>query len=126
MIDKIMTNNPLVKAEFADRYDILYYELPLNELLVQVRDYIHKGHKLLTHPLSGSVKPNETPYKSVLVSGDAGKLDMDSVMIIEDSIICSRKFEVKYPDPPAHVLADFQEIDRTLIAGALCNHRSSL
>jgi hypothetical protein len=36
-------------------------------VLLTVRDHIHSGARLLTHPQAGSVKPYETPYRSVLV-----------------------------------------------------------
>jgi hypothetical protein len=50
--------------------EINFIETDMTGVLVYVRDKIHKGHKLLTHPLSGSIKPNESPYKSVLISGN--------------------------------------------------------
>ena len=62
------------------------------EVIEKVREMVHMGHELLTHPLSGSIKPNETPYRSVLVSAEAGSLDFDSLKIIEDSIQTTEKF----------------------------------
>ena len=64
----IVTNNPLVLKEMEHRYSIIYKETTFDGILEQIRDLIHKGYRLLTHPLSGSVKPGETPYKSVLMS----------------------------------------------------------
>jgi hypothetical protein len=125
-LDKLITNNPLAAKDFADRCAVEYADVSLRDILVRVRDYVHKGHKLLTHPLSGSIKPGETPYKSILVSAAPGQgLDLPSLRIIEDSIVTCDKFPIKYPHIPEHVLADFQEVDRTLIAGALCKHSSS-
>lgn len=62
------------------------------EVLELVRSRIHEGHKLLTHPLSGSIKPNETPYRSVLISEQKGALDFESLGIIEESIETAKKF----------------------------------
>ena len=62
------------------------------DVIEKVREMVHMGHELLTHPLSGSIKPNETPYRSVLVSAEAGSLDFDSLKIIEDSIQTAEKF----------------------------------
>lgn len=62
------------------------------EVIEKVREMVHMGHELLTHPLSGSIKPNETPYRSVLVSAEAGSLDFDSLKIIEESIQTAEKF----------------------------------
>lgn len=64
----ILTNNPLVQEKLGTDYTVQYEEISYEDVLRKVRDYIHGGHELLTHPLSGSVKPNETPYKSVMLS----------------------------------------------------------
>ncbi len=56
-----------------------------------VRDKVHEGHELATHPLSGSVKPNETPYKTIMISEKKGVLDFNSLKIIEDSIATAKK-----------------------------------
>ena len=62
---KIVTNNPLVKETLENEYHIEFVECSYEEILRKVRNYIYEGYELLTHPLSGSVKPNETPYKSI-------------------------------------------------------------
>ena len=99
------------KVDFAD--------ITYREVLCKVRDMIYEGHKLLTHPLSGSVKPNETPYKSILVGKTTGKMDPQDASIIENSIITADKFSVKFPEMPDSVREDFQLIDTTLIKSAL-------
>jgi hypothetical protein len=69
------------------------------DVLERVRDYVHKGHTLLTHPLSGSIKPYETPYKSVIVSLKSDvkdgvyQVDPQSLKIIEESLETTRKFQ---------------------------------
>lgn len=90
------------------------------EVLIQSRDLIHKGYILLTHPLSGSVKPNESPYKSILIEEGTGTLDIDSLRIIENSIATAEKFVKirKIPTWPKSILEDFSEIDYSLIKNA--------
>ncbi|MGL6131078.1 MAG: GrdX family protein, partial [Fusobacteriaceae bacterium] len=68
----IVTNNPKVNKElknlkFEGNFDI-DIEIGYIDILYKVRNLIHLGHTLLTHPLSGSIKPSETPYKSVVLS----------------------------------------------------------
>ena len=117
-----ITNNPLVRdhAECHSAGNTVYIEPCVEEgymdVLVRVRDYIHKGHTLLTHPLSGSVKPGETPYKTVIISESAAVLDADSLRIIEESIITARKFPMKIMFSEK-VLEDFRLIDFGLIFG---------
>ncbi len=119
----LVTNNPKVQGDPGISCDKEYIEGSLKDVLIAVRDRIHKGHKLLSHPSSGSLKPNETPYKSILISKEAGSLDWDSLQIIENSIEICEKF-VRYPKKCGYnnqerLLADFSEVDYQLIVAAL-------
>ncbi len=92
------------------------------DVLKRVRDAVHKGHQLLTHPLSGSVKPYETPYKSVAISSDCGALDMASLETIENAIAVAKTFKQNNKAErqlTEKVLADFRLIDLQLIGNAL-------
>jgi len=115
----LITNNPLAKEKYSGKHEIEFLEQDVQGVLIVVRDHIHRGHKLLTHPLSGSVKPNENPYKTVLLSKSSSKTDNDSVMIIEQSIITAKKFE-KRVIQDRH-LRDLQEVDLSLISNAFEN-----
>ena len=81
----IISNNKLVKEDLSIYAEVMLVEGSLLQTMEQTRDLIHKGYILLTHPLSGSIKPNETPYKSIAVektgAGRYGFLE-----IIEQSI----------------------------------------
>ncbi len=116
----IVTNNPLVLKEMEHRYSIIYKETTFDGILEQIRDLIHKGYRLLTHPLSGSVKPGETPYKSVLMSRGE-RLDMTSLTLIEDAIRTGRKFEDKSEKYSGKTLDDLKLIDMDLLKGAIAS-----
>ncbi|MCK9267469.1 MAG: GrdX family protein [Alkaliphilus sp.] len=113
----VITNNLKVKQKYDKEYDVEFVDGSLLDVLITVRDRIHEGHKLLTHPLTGSVKPNETPYKSVLISCDKGDLDLDSLLMISSNIETAQKFiNIKKPiEWKEKILADFMEIDLDLI-----------
>ena len=113
----MITNNPLVKSEYETDHIVDFAETDLIDVLIRVRDMIHKGHKLLTHPLSGSIKPNETIFKTVLVSGNTGRTDFDSVAMIEDCISAAKKFPPR--QIPDDFIYDMQVIDLSLIKPAL-------
>ncbi len=124
--DLIVTNNPYVVEKFKDEYEITFLEgVDLIEVMMYVRERIHEGHELKTHPLSGSVKPNETPYKTILISRKKGDLDMSGVSIIEESINTVNKFysDKKTPLWTEQVLDDFRVIDLSLIENALIKMR---
>lgn len=118
---KIITNNPRVVEKYGERYDVHYLCAGYLELLDLVRDGIHRGDRLLSHPLSGSVKPNETPYKSVLVEERQDKVDVQSLMIIEDAIVMARNL-LKTPKlflEDDQRMEDCRMIDLTLLDSAL-------
>ena len=116
-MDIVVTNNPLVKAQYEDTYCVDFIETDLVGILTAVRDLTHKGHRLLTHPLMGSVKPNESPYKSVVISKTTEGTDEQSVTIVEESIQAAKKFIPK--EIPELYLNDLQVVDLSLIRSAL-------
>ena len=115
----IVTNNPLVLEKYNESRKVVFEETSYEGILKVIRDKIHEGYILLTHPLSGSVKPNETPYKSVLISGEKRRLDSDSLMLIESAIQACQKFQMKADKYAAHVYSDFQIIDLGLLESAM-------
>lgn len=117
---QIITNNPEVRKKYADKYKLCYAAVSYLEIFILVRDLVQQGHTLLTHPLAGSIKPNETPYRTILVSWKpAPKLDAKSEIIIEDCIAASKKFPPLKKTWPPNVLEDFQYVDYSLISNVL-------
>ena len=112
---RIITNNPLALRCIPDYYQ----ECSYREILVTVRDLVYAGHRLYTHPLSGSVKPNETPYKSVVISKTPLGMDLGEAEIMSNSLVTFDKFTPKKIPLTEQVLRDFQLIDYTLLCGAL-------
>lgn len=119
----LITNNQQVHQEYTGKSDRLLKQIdymPEKDLLGvlrHVRDLVHVGHELLTHPLTGSIKPYETPFKSICVDAAIGPIHFASVQIIEDAIVTAEKFlkdkrQVVYPES---VLEDFRLIDLSLI-----------
>ena len=115
----IITNNPLVVQCMPRDFAVEYENITYREILVKVRDKVYGGHRLYTHPLAGSVKPNETPYKSVVISKLPKKMEMDEAQIISSSIETFDKFKPIVRQLPERVLKDFQLIDYTLLCGAV-------
>ena len=118
----ILTNNPLVVScmEGKGLYTIRYYpEKSFREVLVTARDLVYAGHTLYTHPLAGSVKPNETPYKSVVVSVVPHGFDVQYAELMSNAIAVFDKFTPIGWTLNERILRDFQLIDYTLLAGAI-------
>lgn len=115
----IITNNTMVKEKLGPICHVEYEDLSYEDTLKKVRDKIYLGHRLLTHPLSGSVKPNETPYKSIMISEKPQGLDMQEMKIIENAIQACSKFQFKSDKYKPEVYEDFRIIDCTLIESAI-------
>lgn len=118
---RLVTNNPLCRKIFTGLCPVLFVEAQTClEMLIRVRDMVYGGYRLYTHPLSGSVKPNETPYKSLLLSRVPDTVpDGAEVMMIADAVATAEKLKKPERILTEKTLQDFQLIDYTLIASAM-------
>jgi len=95
----------------------------LQQVLQRSRDLVHQGAKLVSHPLAGSLKPWQNPYRSIgLKSGE--ELDFSSLKIMENALekyrIFGRKQDVLKRQADQMKLAeDFSRIDLELITNVL-------
>jgi hypothetical protein len=124
MIEKILvvTNNPMSEEKLCSRFTVEFIEGNVVEVMKSVRDYVHKGHRLLTHPLMSSIKPNETPYRTIILTKEGNNnIDFKSLSYIEESIASTEKFLNIYgvPNWSSSVLEDFKLIDYDLISHAI-------
>ncbi|NLC40325.1 MAG: GrdX protein, partial [Clostridiaceae bacterium] len=54
---KMVTNNPLLKERLGESVEVNFFEEDSHrDILERVRDFVHNGYRILTHPLAGSVK----------------------------------------------------------------------
>jgi hypothetical protein len=91
----------------------------VEDIFTLARDEIHLGARLINHPLSGSIKPNESPYKSLVLSNERGSLDTDSLLLMEGAIATLRKLPKRERTLSERVLDDFQVIDLDLLDSAI-------
>lgn len=107
--EEFLTSNK-IELKFLDNKDYI-------GVLEFSRNLIHEGYELLTHPLYGSVKPNETIYRTLILK--AGKeLDFNSLSLIEDAIETANKFKKNKITPlwTESVKDDFRVIDYDLMS----------
>lgn len=121
----IITNNALSKEGFEKTFDVVFVDGSLIDVMKTARDYVHQGHRLLTHPLMGSIKPNETPFKTIAISLAAeDEVNVDSLNIMENSIETSERLINNRPPKnlPEHmkdrIYEDYKVIDFDLIYNA--------
>jgi len=115
----LLTNNTLVKSKLEDKIRIEFCDISLKEILFRARDYVHMGYKLMSHPLSGSIKPNETLYKTIMLDDKIEGLDMQSLKLIENSIIMANNFEVRDIKILEQHKEDMMTVDLSIISGRL-------
>jgi len=118
----LLTNNPLVEKKLQDDTRVIFVgSLDYLGILKEVRNRVHQGAVLLTHPLSGSVKPSETPFKSILLDEGNKQLDTPSLQIIEDALQLAQRMiaQTEKRNWTESILADFQLIDYDLIRHGL-------
>ena len=91
----MVTNNLKCFEKWKDKLQIDYKEeWKYLDVLQAARDYIHRGYALLSHPLAGSMKPNQTPFKSIVLGTESleGANEFRDLELIEESIEAYYKF----------------------------------
>lgn len=120
----VLTNNPLVKEQVAPGAEVVFKPCGIKQIFEEAASYVSAGHALLTHPLSGSVKPGETPYKSMILESKAcSSMDAKSVQLISNAIVSCDKFVDKSARYSPQTLDDLQMVDLSLLEGALGSAR---
>ena len=117
---KLITNNPKFIEENLKDIEIEYLDVSYIDILRKVRDYVHENWEIVTHPLYGSVKPNETIYRTIVLK-ENNSLDITSVNLISDAIVTFKKFRNnrEVPQWTDRVKDDFSVIDHDLIINAI-------
>lgn len=104
-----------------DDVEICFVEGHLKNVLYKALNMVGEGHKLLSHPLMGSIKPNQTPYKSILMGRNKQEADMADLKIMENCLnkveaMVNEKFVL---DLDALWGEDLQLVDKDLISNGL-------
>ena len=125
----IVTNNNKVYESYKGKTDVLYLkDGSYIKVLEQARDLIHLGARLISDPMAGNIRPNQTPYKSLLLEGliDSGSNaadapDYDSLRQIESSIGMARLYQdiSKTPEWSPAIREDFMTVDLSLLGSAI-------
>lgn len=110
----IVTNNPLMKDEEGAIY---IEDGSFNDVLIAVRDRVHLGYDLISHPLFASHGMMNCPYRTVIMGDTPGKPDMDQMQIIESAIISYNKAIGHHTRIPEHD-GDYALLDRSLYLSA--------
>ena len=127
----MVTNNPKCKEKLKSKCRVDFdMNRSYGEVLIKARDLIHSGKVLITHPMASSLKPNQTPYRSIVLSDETleAKEDFEDVLLIENALDCYDKFmnNRKLFSWSDKIKGDFQTIDLDMIENALRNIKSEI
>lgn len=112
---EVYKDNVLIGVEFLESGSYL-------DVLLCTRDRIHRGWHLLTHPQASNLKPNQCPYKTVLITnGRAAQEFARDIELIENAVEAHSKFTrgMKLPRWTDRVLRDFMTVDLSVVQSAL-------
>jgi len=117
----IITNNPLIQKKYAN--DTLVVVQKYQDVLLKARDYVHQGHKLLSHPQAGSIKPYETPYRTIIMNCEQNELDFKSLHYIESALerFATLSNSMGLREYNERCIDDFQVIDEGLVRSAMAS-----
>ena len=113
----LITNNDRVYEKYKNDLEVILLKT-YEEVLLKTRDLVYDRHVLLTHPQASSLKPNQTPYRSVVVYPKGEEDNMKDIMLIEECIETFRQWQdiAKTPDSYENKVAnDFKTIDLSVI-----------
>lgn len=117
----LITNNDRVYEKYKETLKVIYME-SYEEVLVKTRDMVYDRHVLLTHPQASSLKPNQTPYRSVIVYPKREEDNTDDILLIEKCLETYYRWQEiartpqKYEDK---VACDFKTIDLSVIENVI-------
>lgn len=112
---QIITNNPVVKNEFENVY---FVNGDFQEVMVKVRDMVHQGYDLISHPLGASIRIAFSPFRSIIIGQRNNKINPIHVGIIENSIISLKNLtEGRVADRKND--DDYSLVDRELLISTL-------
>ncbi|NDI78692.1 hypothetical protein DYH56_11930 [Psychrilyobacter piezotolerans] len=105
----------MVKEKFDNVY---FIEGTSREVLEKVRDLVHEGFELMTHPLGASLRMMFSPCFSVVVKEKQGEFNYFHTEIIESSIEkYNQHMEVREED--VENSKDYAVVDYKLLESAL-------
>jgi len=121
----LVTNNCKALAIYEEHPSIAVdfdEEASYMDVLTKVRDLVHAGWHLYSHPQASNLKPNQCPYKTVFLSKgrEAQPFDRD-IEMIELAIYNVNKF-TKGMTPPKwseSALRDFRTVDLSVVQSAI-------
>lgn len=117
----LVTNNDKAAEKFRGQMKEICLMDSYGDVLHKVRDLIHSGHKLLTHPQASSLKPNQTPYRSVILYEKADGDNTEDILLIEKALERHEQWSArkKTPNYNKEIDDDYKLIDLSMMENVI-------
>lgn len=117
----LVTNNDRAAQKFEGRLQEICLLTTYEEVLIKARDLIHTHHKLLTHPQASSLKPNQTPYRTILLYSEGDGSNAGDIHLIEEALEAFAKWNAikKVPEYDEKIAYDYKTIDLSMIENVI-------
>ena len=117
----LVTTNDRAAEKWRDSVSQVFLLGTYGEVLEKARDLIHTKHKLLTHPQASSLKPNQTPYRTILLYQQTEEDNTGDVCLIEEAMETFEKWNRirQTPEYGENVDYDYKTIDLSMIENVI-------
>ena len=117
---EVISNNPRIKS-FPN---CTYIEGPVLDVLIALRDKVHRGYRILSHPLTGNLPASRRLFLSVVVFKPSLQqedhfVDLDSIKLVESALDIYRNSKPSFPLQSTKAMEDMQYLDEELIMPVL-------
>jgi hypothetical protein len=117
----IVTNNKLLSNELAV---LDFVEGDFFCVLMRVRDLVHEGHALISHPIGASMRMMFSPCRSVIVGPKTQQFNQIHAITIENSIDIYKRSTQHRAAADLVNKADYERIDLELLKEAIREHQT--
>lgn len=117
----LVTNNDRAAQKYEGKLQEIFLLTTYEEVLIKARDLIHTRHKLLTHPQASSLKPNQTPYRTILLYSEGDGNNANDIHLIEEALEAFEKWNAikKVPHYDDKIAYDYKTIDLSMIENVI-------
>lgn len=121
----LLTNNPAFFASQRNGLEVQPIQGAAHDVMCVARDKVHMGWRLLNHPLYGNFRPNQQPFRSLLLvppHNEPSSVDLESLHLLEQAFAvyasCAKHWATPDNVPP-EMFKDCSVIDAELMQATL-------
>ncbi len=115
----IVTNNPEVADSNKNKGRVLNIYGGAMEVFLAARELVYQGYSLLSHPLMGSIRPWQNPYRSIVLQKSSPPVRGRNISLIENAVAMladnKEALQERFSSIETQTLAEYRWLDKELI-----------